>query len=146
MKVADCEIMIAHVRGHNVRYLFGPRGLTKAAAKALLADVAATWGPGPVPGYCSPDGWQQLAAAEKAGPLESRFAFDEQRNVVAVDGLKISGELFDALGTPTPPGAWLRVVSVGDGVATMEQRTDLVDPKAAAQTSAQDTGATDGKA
>lgn len=137
MKLADCEVMRAHVRGHNVVYIFGPHALSKREAAALLEQVAATWGPGQrVPGYCSPEGWQSLAAAAKAGPLERRFAFDEAANVVDVDGLKISGELFDHLGAPTPAGTWLRVTQVEGGVATVEQRTDLVDPKAAEQTSA----------
>lgn len=59
------------------------------------------------------------------GPLSENISFEEP-DVAVVYGVKISGALLRALGSPTPEGIWIRVIKVADGCATVEQRTDLV--------------------
>jgi hypothetical protein len=60
------------------------------------------------------------------GKLSENVTLDDERDIVTAYGVRIHGDLFRAIGTPTPDGRWFRVVSVEDGVATIEQRTDLV--------------------
>jgi hypothetical protein len=60
-----------------------------------------------------------------SGPLSWNVAFDDERDIATVYGVKISGALLRVFGEPTPPGVWIRVIKVEDGMATIEQRTDL---------------------
>lgn len=120
----DCEVMRHHWRGANAAVIVGDRAITTEEGESLMRQFSQSFGSGLTPAYLSPDGWQMLGgAATAAGPLESRFQFDEQNGLVLVDGLKIASPMFDALGKPTPAGRWLRVVAVEGGVITMESQT-----------------------
>jgi hypothetical protein len=54
--------------------------------------------------------------------LSENVIFDDDADIANVFGVNIAGEIFRALGEPTPPGKWFRVVRVEDGVATLETK------------------------
>ena len=121
MRLIDCEISHRHVRGQNLIVIYGERGVSADELDQLMAEYREAYGPADIaPIYVSADGWQ-AGAAEPLGPLASRFVFDEAQEIVIVDGIKIAGEVFSTIGTRTPEGDWLRVVSVDD-TATIERR------------------------
>ena len=123
MKLADCEVSHRVIRGTVTVALFGSRRLAADELADLRAQYEATHGPGVVPAYVSPDGWQVMEDTE-TGPLASRFEFDEAREVVFVDGKAIAGAMFDGLASPTPSGTWFRVVNAEGETVTVESRTE----------------------
>jgi hypothetical protein len=64
-----------------------------------------------------------MSPTSRFGPLSENLTIDG--DIVTVYGLRIHGNLLRHLAEPTPEGAWFRVISVEDGVATVQQRTDL---------------------
>jgi hypothetical protein len=75
-------------------------------------------------GKCAHCHIAELEAARPEVKLSENVSLDDATDVATVYGVKISGALLRALGEPTPPGWWLRVIKVKDGVATVEQRTE----------------------
>lgn len=128
MNLSDCDISHLHVRGHNVALITGSRGLSDAEAAALLEQFTAVYGIDRQPAYVSRDGWQ-LLAAPVAGPLASRFAFDEAAGIVQIDSQKVAADVLDFLTTPSPDDVWYRVVSTDGGVTTiMHKHIDELAP------------------
>lgn len=133
MRLSDCEITHRHVRGRNLIIIFGERALDENELAALMQEYGEAYGPGVMkPVYASPDGWQ-TGANEQLGPLASRFVFDEAAEVVLVDGIKFTAEVFLAMSTPTPEGFWFRIIGA-DETVTVERRyvDELQRPPAAA--------------
>jgi hypothetical protein len=62
----------------------------------------------------------------RATPRASGRKFSVDGDVLTVYGVKIHGDLLRTLAKPTPEGRWFRIVSVEDGVATVQERDDLV--------------------
>lgn len=60
----------------------------------------------------------------EGSPLSENVAFDDDRDIASVYGVRIAGELLRTLATPTPPGVWFRITRVEDGVSTIEQRNE----------------------
>lgn len=58
--------------------------------------------------------------------LSESVSIDDERDVLTAFGIKIAGELLRAFATVTPPGRWMRVHQVADGVCTIQQRDDLI--------------------
>lgn len=123
MRLADCEVTHRHIRGHNVAFLFGPRGISDTEARALAEEWAHTYGPVRLPAYASPDGWRTLYPSE-AGPIAARLQVDEDRGVIAFDGVKFTADLLATFAAPTPEGFAFRILKAEDGVATV-QRLEL---------------------
>lgn len=63
MKLTDCEIAFHHMRGHNVAFVFGARAITDSESGAIAAEWVDLYGPVPLPGYVSKDGWQVIKPA-----------------------------------------------------------------------------------
>lgn len=120
MKLSDCEISHRVVRGTVVVFLFGARALSAEECVSLLWQYEDAHGPGVVPAYVSPDGWQVLDAAP--GPLASRFVFDEAQELVLIDGLAVSAEFVQQWTAVTPEGQWFRVVATDNGHITVQRR------------------------
>lgn len=118
MRLADCEVTHRHIRGHNVAFLFGPRGISDAEATALAEEWSHTYGPVRLPAYVSPDGWRTLYPVDGAGPVASLLRVDEHREVIEFDGVKFSAELLRTFTEPTPENFAFRIVGVDD-VATV---------------------------
>ena len=55
--------------------------------------------------------------------LSELIVIDDANDLVLMNGAKVAGDLFRSLSEPTPPGRWLRVVSVDDTIV-IEQRQD----------------------
>ena len=123
MKLQDCEMTHRVVRGHPVAFVCGERALSEEEAASLKAQFVAAYGPVQVPAYVSPAGWQMLDAPS-AGPLQSRFKFDEAGEEVMIDGKRVSAHLLDGFTKPTADGLWLRIVSVEGGVITVESKRE----------------------
>ena len=54
--------------------------------------------------------------------LSESIVVDDDRDVLTVDGVPMSGELLRAIVHQSPPGVWYRT-EVQDGVAKIHQRT-----------------------
>lgn len=130
MKLSDCEISHRVMRGHIVVTLFGAHALAADELAALRAEYEAVHGPGVVPCYVSPDGWQALD--DVPGPLASRFVFDEAEGVVLVNGLSVAAEFVQQWTAVTPDGQWFRVISTDNGRISVERREFAAAPAAAA--------------
>lgn len=135
MELSDCEISHRVMRGHIVVTLFGAHALAADELAALRAEYETVHGPGVVPCYVSPEGWQALG--DVPGPLAARFEFDEAEAIVLIDGLKVSAEFVDQWTSVTPEGHWFRVVSTDDGRITVERREFAAAPAAAAPAAAE---------
>ncbi len=59
-------------------------------------------------------------------PLSDYVEIDEARDLLLVNGVRIACSLVRIGIQPTAPGYWLRIVSVKDGLVTLEQKADFV--------------------
>lgn len=119
MRLADCEVTHRHIRGHNVAFLFGPRGISDAEARELAEEWGQTYGLVRLPAYVSPDGWRTLYPVENAGPIAALLRIDEDREVIEFDGVKFSAEVIRTFAEPTPDGFAFRVVAVDECATVM---------------------------
>ena len=55
--------------------------------------------------------------------MSLQFSYDEARDVLTIEGIRYSGELFRGIGLETPVGAWIQIVKREDGVVTLRMRT-----------------------
>ena len=55
-------------------------------------------------------------------PLSKSIEIDDHNDIATIYGTKISGGLLRALGEPTPPGRWFRVIKCENGVSTIETK------------------------
>ena len=123
MRLSECEVAHRHVRGINAIFIFGARALSADECAALAAEYAESYGPGLAPGYCSPDGWQQLGP-QQHGPLASRFEFDEAAEVISIDGVRVSAEFVGQFIKPSSPGRWFRVDAGDHGQPVISARDE----------------------
>jgi hypothetical protein len=53
-----------------------------------------------------------------------QFAYDPVDDVLTIEGIRYSGDLFRYFALETPPGRWIRILKREDGRITLEQKVD----------------------
>lgn len=52
------------------------------------------------------------------------FSYDTGNDIMTIEGIKYSGEIFRAFGIGPTPGKWLRIISLENGVLNVEVKRD----------------------
>lgn len=52
------------------------------------------------------------------------FSYDKQQDIMTIEGIKYSGEVFREFGIGPTPARWLRIIKLEDGVLHVEVKKD----------------------
>lgn len=72
MRLSDCEVQHRVIRGHKVAFVFGAKRLTADELGSLAAEWVQMYGPVSLPGYASPEGWQEMAPKPADDPVAEK--------------------------------------------------------------------------
>lgn len=52
------------------------------------------------------------------------FSYDAPNDIMTIEGIRYAGEMFREFGLGPNPGKWLRIISIEDGVLTVEVKKE----------------------
>lgn len=64
---------------------------------------------------------------DKNPPVSTRIQFDDDNDIVIIDGVRVDSHVLTSFTTLTPPGRWFRVIERNEfNIISIETRCDLV--------------------